>query len=371
MSMEETTVIEPPLAQQLSRVDQPLERKRVGDMVVDQWAGLTFAEYRECVEFAKVMAEAKHSIPAYLKNNRGDCLAVLTQSLRWHLEPYWLAQHSYVAKPDNENSLITYDAAVHAAIVLSSGLLKERPRYSYTGEGENRVCIVTAVFKGETTALDYTTPPLRQCRPPKNEHGVVKGSPLWTKDPDQQLGYFAIRNFGRRHAPELLAGVYDREEFENTTQDETDATPPSPNLMARLPGKMEGAGFQVDVVDAGLAKKAEQQVEEAKAKKEARAAPAEASGAAKQAEGTQVAPEPKDATAEAPSLAALPTTAEEYMGYAARWIEKVADPDNLEARWDGDQELRANLKLPLAARKRLEGMLNARIAELRTAKKRK
>ncbi len=360
----EQDVIEPSLAQQLTRVDAPLERKRVGDMVVDRWAGLTFAEYRECVEFAKVMAQAKHSVPAYLKGNPGDCLAIVTQSLRWRLEPYWVSQHSYIAKAE---SLIAYDAAVHAAILLSSGLLKERPRYSYSGEGEERVCTVTATFKGEATAVEYTTPPIRVCRPPKNQDGVVKGSPLWTKDADQQLGYYAVRNFGRRHAPELLGGVYDREEFSETTQDETNVIPPSPNLMQRLPGKMEGAGFQTDVVDAGLAKEAEQ-AQEAKATKKTRKAAEKPQDAAEETPQAQPIPEPKQAAPEPPKP---PETADQYMAYAARWIEKVNNPDDLEARWDGEKEMRADLKVQLSVRKRLEGMVLSRIAELRTAKKRK
>src|SRR6516164_6213258 len=124
--MTDTTVLEPPLAQQLTRVDEPMERKRVGDMAVNKWAGLTFTEYREAIEFAKLMAQARHSVPGYLKQNAGDCLAIVTQALRWKLEPYWVAQHSYIAKAE---ALIAYDSAVHNAIVLSSGILKARPRY--------------------------------------------------------------------------------------------------------------------------------------------------------------------------------------------------------------------------------------------------
>jgi RecT family len=366
---------EPPLHQQLSRVDSPVERRRVGDMIVNKWAGLTFNEYREAIEFAKMMAQGKHSIPAYLKANNGDCLAIVTQSLRWRLEPFWVAQHSYVAKSE---SLIAYDAAVHAAIVLSSGLLKSRPRYTYAGEGEDRTCIVSVMLHGEQQPLEYPTPPLKQCRPKRNEQGQVRGSPLWDKDPDQQLGYYAIRNWGRRHMPEILGGVYDRDEFDETTQ-EPDATPTSPNLMARLPGKMEGAGFQADVVDAGLAKEAEAAQEAKAEEKKTKVASGKASAAsAASAQGATGASPAAATTPEAgkpaPAPPKPPQTAEAYMAYAAKWIEQGSNPDDLEARWDGEQEMRANLKVPLAVRKRLEGMLKSRIAgsqiaELRTEKK--
>src|SRR5215831_1623825 len=355
--------IEPPLSQQLTRIDEPMERKRVGDMVVTKWAGLTFNEYREAIEFSKLMAQARNSVPAYLKQNPGDCLAIVTQALRWHLEPYWVAQHSYVARAE---SLIAYDSAVHTAIQLSSGILTGRPLYSFNGEGEERTCTVQCQIGQQV--LDYITPPLRQCRPPKNEQGVVKGSPLWTKDPDQQLGYYAVRNFGRRHAPELLGGVYDREEFENTTQDETDVIPPSPNLAARLPGKMESTkGFAEDVVDIGLAKKAEQ-IEEAKATKKASIATGKAAGEAEVEANSDTAP-PGEQTVQGPPKP--PADAGAYMAYAAKWIEKGGNPDDLEARWDGEKEMRADLKLPLASRKRLEAMLHGQIAALRQSKKRK
>jgi hypothetical protein len=344
-----------------------MERKRVGDMAISKWAGLTFTEYREAIEFAKMMAQARNSIPGYLKQNPGDCLAIVTQSLRWRLEPYWVAQHSYIAKSE---ALIAYDAAVHAAIVISSGILEGRPRYTYAGEGEERTCTVTATFIGEREPHDYTTPPLRQCRPPKNEHGVIKGSPLWSKDVDQQLGYYAMRNWGRRHCPELLGGVYDREEFEHTTQTDTDIVPPSPNLMARLPGKMEGAGFQTDVVDAGLAKEAEAKAEEAKTEKKVRkatgTATASSESVAEAAPAQTLEPEKP-----APGPPVQPQTAEQYMAYAAKWIEKGSDPDDLAARWDGEVEMRQALKVPLAVRKRLDGMMVERIAELRKETKKR
>jgi hypothetical protein len=344
-------------------------------MTISKWAGLTFTEYREAIEFAKMMAQARNSIPGYLKQNPGDCLAIVTQALRWRLEPYWVSQHSYIAKAE---SLMAYDAAVHAAIVLSSGVIKGRPRYTYAGEGEERTCTVTATFIGESEPHEYTTPPLRQCRPPKNEHGVIKGSPLWAKDPDQQLGYFAIRNWGRRHTPEILGGVYDRDEFEETSQTETDVIPPSPNLMSRLPGKMEGAGFQTDVVDAGLAREAQakgeaklaaQAEDRARAAEEKKARQATEKPAEKPA--TEGHKEPEIAAQVTPEQPAQPQTAEQYMAYAAKWIEKGSNPDDLEARWDGEVDMRSELKVPLAVRKRLEGMLKERIAELRKVSKKR
>jgi len=354
------TTIEPPLTQQLTRIDEPMERKRVGDMVVNKWAGLTFNEYREAIEFAKLMAQAKHSVPGYLRQNPGDCLSIVTQALRWHLEPYWVAQHSYIAKAEG---LIAYDAAVHAAIVLSSPLLKTRPRYTFNGEGEERTCTVSAHIVGEAHPHEYTTPPLSQCRPPKNAEGVVKGSPLWTKDVDQQLCYYGVRSWGRRHTPELLGGVYDREEFEETTQDETDVIPPSPNLMDRLPGKMANAsGFQTDVVDSGLAKEATDLQEAKTGGKKARKSTEKAQQEPKAVEGS---PPTSDAGKPTAEPSPPPSTADQYVAYAIDWISKATDPDEVEARFEAEMEMRRKLAVPLPLRKQLNGTALNKAAELR------
>jgi len=81
--MSDPTTIEPSLSQQLSRIDAPMERKRLGDMEVSKFAGLSFQEYRECVEFAKLASQSRHGIPPYLRGNPGDCLVITTQALRW------------------------------------------------------------------------------------------------------------------------------------------------------------------------------------------------------------------------------------------------------------------------------------------------
>jgi len=341
--------------QELTRIDSPLERRRVGDISVERFAGLTFREYREAIEFCKLVSQAVNGIPEYLRGNAADCLVITTQALRWKLEPVWCMQNSYIAK---SGGLINYENFVFAAIVMASGVLRGRPRYFYQGEGDERTCTVSAVFHGEHEPHEYTTPPLKQCRPAKNQDGVVKGSPLWTRDPDQQMAYFAIRNWARRYIPELLGGVYSRDEFEDSTQD---AVPPSPNLMERLPGKMGGAGFKLDIVDTGIAEEAAKAGESTKAKAKARSKA--------EPRASEVSEEPPPETAQEPERVpeppGPPQRAEEYLGHVERWVAKVTDPDDLEARWEGERELRDSLKVPIAVRRRAETMFRARLDDLR------
>lgn len=191
-----------------ARLDTPLDRKTLGEMQVDKFAGLTFRDYTDATEFAKVVSHARHGLPAFLRGNAADCLIITTQALRWRLEPVWVMQNAYVTKSDA--GMFNYNNYVFGAVLNASGLLKGRPRYTFGGQGDQRVCKVTATFKGESEECEYITPPLKVCR---------KNSQLWTTDPDQQLGYYAIRNFARRYIPELLGGVYSNDEFQDATQE--------------------------------------------------------------------------------------------------------------------------------------------------------
>jgi hypothetical protein len=72
-------------------------------------------------------------------------------------------------------------------------------------------------------------------------------------------------SWGRRHCPEVLGGVYDRDEFDTSQEP---APPASPNLMERLPGRMGKEGFKADAVTNGLAEPPRKATRKRKAKGE-------------------------------------------------------------------------------------------------------
>ena len=76
---------------------------------------------------------------------------------------------------------------------------------------------MTGIDKETGEEIIYTSPPVKQI--------PVKNSPLWKGDPQQQLGYYSARAWARRHFPELLLGVYTREEIEEAPS-VRDVTPP-------------------------------------------------------------------------------------------------------------------------------------------------
>jgi hypothetical protein len=56
----------------------------------------------------------------------------------------------------------------------------------------------------------------------------AQNSPLWKNDPDQQLFYYSSRAFCRRHFPDVLLGVYSRDELEDNMPQVAAAEPRMP-----------------------------------------------------------------------------------------------------------------------------------------------
>jgi hypothetical protein len=153
----------------------------------------------EVVKFAEVMARADIALPKHLRGNTGACMAVALQAMEWNLSPFAVASKSYQV-----NGAIAYEAQLIAAVVNTRSGIKGRLKYRYDGEGSTLTCTVSGLLDGEECT--YTSPQMGSI--------TTKNSPLWKSDPQQQLGYFAARSWARRHCPEVILGVYDRDEAE-------------------------------------------------------------------------------------------------------------------------------------------------------------
>ncbi|MXN46097.1 hypothetical protein GR138_12940 [Shinella kummerowiae] len=172
----------------------------------------------EVVKFAEVMCRADIALPKHLRGNAGACMAVALQALEWQLSPFAVASKSYAV-----NGAIAYEAQLIAAVVNTRSGIKGRLRYRYEGEGDKLTCTVTGILDDEECS--YTTPTIGSI--------TTKNSPLWKSDPQQQLGYFAARSWARRHCPEVILGVYDRDEAEQFRGPEN-AKDVTPSVMDRL-----------------------------------------------------------------------------------------------------------------------------------------
>ena len=62
----------------------------------------------------------------------------------------------------------------------------------------SRRCRVEATLRDGTGNVDYESPEIGKI--------PTRNSPLWKGDPDQQLFYYSIRAFVRRHFPDAMMG---------------------------------------------------------------------------------------------------------------------------------------------------------------------
>jgi len=197
--------------------------------------------FGEVVSFAELMSRSQHAIPKHLRGNPGACMAITMQALRWEMDPFAVAAKAY-----SVNDMIAYEAQLIAAVVHTRAPIRRRPDYSFTGAGADLRCIVSCEMQDGSTKV-YESP--------REGDIKTKNSPLWKTDPQQQLGYYSIRSWARRHTPEVLLGVYASDELdENRGPDQAKDVTPRPSMADRLPGARQAdAGFSSANVDAEIA----------------------------------------------------------------------------------------------------------------------
>lgn len=178
--------------------------KQVGLQTLGNASGMKLAlnTFGEMEKFANFMASSTF-VPKHMRNKPGDCLAVLLQSIRWEMDPFAVSQKTYFV-----NDAMGYEAQLVNAIINSRAPLKGRPKLTWSGEGENLTCKVSATFIGEETPHEFEA---------ELKTITTKNSPLWKQQPKQQLGYFALRAWARLYCPDILMGVYTKEELEDTS----------------------------------------------------------------------------------------------------------------------------------------------------------
>jgi hypothetical protein len=150
------------------------------------------------IQLAEMMARGK-LVPSHLHNSPGDCLMVIEASMRWQMSPFAVAQCTSVIQ-----GKLMFEGKLVAAALNASGILSTRLDYDFSGDGAQRAVTVRATLKGETKAREVTV----FLAEAKTSNG------MWTKQPDQQLVYAGTRVWARRHAPEVMLGVYAPEEFD-------------------------------------------------------------------------------------------------------------------------------------------------------------
>lgn len=164
------------------------------------------------MNMAELMATAK-LVPTHLRQSPGDCLLVINQAYRWGLDPMTVAQATSVVQ-----GKLCYEGKLVAAVLVSTGAIKGRPDYTFSGEGENRTITISAATNdGKIRTITGTVKDWKS------------NNQFWKSMPDDMLIYRGIRQWARRYAPEAMLGIYTPDEMINDPEPKksTDVPPPA------------------------------------------------------------------------------------------------------------------------------------------------
>lgn len=221
------------------RIEGSMDKERMAlTEVSSSVGGLAFKDMGQVMEFAKLMAVSKQAVPKHMRGQPGACMAVSLQALNWRMDPFAVANKSYMV-----NDRIAYEAQLIQAVIEQRAPIKGRIKGRYKGEGAERQVVLTVVSEEDGQEIEYTSPQIGQI--------TTKNSPLWKADPDQQLWYYAARAMCRRHFPDVLLGVYEKEEIEHAPKIK-DVTPAEGGFAAKAQQARQPNPEPEDVQDADV-----------------------------------------------------------------------------------------------------------------------
>lgn len=207
------------------KLEAALDRPVANSIQVAAQSGLVLRSMSEAMEFAKLMSLGRESVPKHCREAPGVCLSICVQALEWRISPLALANKSYVV-----NDRLCWESALYQTIVARRAPIVGRVKMEFSGEAAKRVCRVWAELDDGTGIVEYTSPQFAMINP--------KNSPLWKNDPDQQLFYYSVRSFARRHFPDVMMGVYTVDEMQDAVETvvSVESRPKSERLAERLTG---------------------------------------------------------------------------------------------------------------------------------------
>ena len=224
-------------------IESKLDRVQAGATEVSmRLGGIQIKSMSEVFDLSKLVSISGVAVPPHLRGNPGACLAVCLTALRFDFDPYQLAAHSFTMKKSQkvgnnweDVETLAYDSFVIRAIIDAHAKLTGRIRYEFRGEGDDRVCIASAIPPGEKSPLIVESPPIGKIREARgfNDKGNFKGSPQWINNPDQQQSYSTGRDLCRRYFPAVLMGYYDKDELVESSIPQVSEIP-RPGLKDRL-----------------------------------------------------------------------------------------------------------------------------------------
>ena len=175
--------------------------------------GIQIASLADLIKIAELLARGGVAVPPHCRDKAGTVFSLCVQAQEWRMPVMSVINKSYVVV-NRGTERIAYESQLIHAVIERNAPLRNRLRYEIVGEGDDRRCKVWGTFKGEDKPHEYVSQALGLLREARgrNEQGVLKGSPLWEKDPEVQLFYSASRQWARLFAPDVILGAYTPED---------------------------------------------------------------------------------------------------------------------------------------------------------------
>lgn len=187
---------------------------------------------------ADTMASGIIAVPEHFRKKPADCFAVCLQAFGWGMNPYSVAQKTHIT----QGGQLGYEAQLIYSVVVNRAPIKARPDFEFIGDW-SKILGKVKEMKSERGGKYYVSD-----WKPTDEEGLgviirctLRGeskprevivmmsqawprfSTQWATDPQQQICYLATRKWARRYTPDVILGVYTKEELEES--------PPVPRNM--------------------------------------------------------------------------------------------------------------------------------------------
>jgi hypothetical protein len=175
---------------------------------------MTTGAFEQLQRLASLMASSR-VIPEHFQGNVADCFLVAAQAIRWDMDPFAVAQNTFVVR-----GKLGYEGKLIAAMINTRPQMDGRLEYTYSGSGNQRTITVSGKLRGNPKVREVEGS--FQSWHTKGKDGNV--SDAWARDPDQMLAYRGARQWARRWMPEVILGVLSVDEVKDEVVD-IEATP--------------------------------------------------------------------------------------------------------------------------------------------------
>ena len=165
-------------------------------------------------ELAQRMSKALASsniVPQAYQNNVGNCMIALEMATRLNASPLMVMQNLHVI-----NGRPAWGSQYIIAMINQSHKYKTELQFELEGQGDDRRC-TAYVFDKNDHRVEGPTISIQMA---KDEGWYGKNGSKWKTMPDVMLRYRAAAFFGRLNCPEMIMGIYTRDEVVELGEDE-------------------------------------------------------------------------------------------------------------------------------------------------------